>query len=80
MITLFHTKCHPTSSIRASCCHDVTNKLAFAISIRDTTIDYDLERFVNCVCYLVVCLPCFLSYLFHGDIILTKQEERDWLK
>ena len=79
MIQIFPTKCHPTSTIRASCCHDVTNKLAFSISIKDNAIDYDAEKFVNSVTYMIVCLPCFIFYLTHGLIIFTKKGEKKWM-
>ena len=79
MIEIIPTKCHPTSSIRASCCHDVTNKLALGIAIKDTTIDYNREMFVNCVCYMVVCFPCFLNYLKWGLVLFTKKQEEEWM-
>jgi hypothetical protein len=79
MIRILDTKCNPTSSIRATCCHDVTNKLAFAVSIKDTTVDYSAERFVNAVSYCVVCLNCLLGYLFRGDILFTKRSEQKWM-
>lgn len=73
-----NTECHPTSSITASCCHDVTNKLALHVAIKDNTIDYDLEKFVNCSSYLVVCWKCFLFYLVRGLILFTEKQERKW--
>ena len=80
MIEIIDTQCHPTSHIRASCCHDVTNKLAFAISIKDSTIDYDAEKFVNCVTTMVVCFKCFIMYLTDRSIIFTKKGMRKWME
>jgi len=80
MITILNTQCNSEGSIRASCHHDVTNKLALCISIKDITIDYSAERFVNCVCYMVVCFPCFLYYLLHGCVLLTKRSEQRYMK
>jgi hypothetical protein len=80
MIQVLDTKCPPNgSSIRASCCHDVTNKLALIITTKDTTIDYGRECFVNCVCYQVVCFPCFLNNLKWGLILFTKKAEKKWM-
>ena len=79
MIEVIDTRCHPTSSIRASCCHDVTNKLALGISIKDHTIDYDREKFVNYVTSMVVCFPCFLNYLGWGLVLFTRKQEYNWL-
>ena len=80
MITRLDTQCHPTSHIRASCGDDITNKLAFGISIKDRTIDYDAEKFVNCVTSMVVCFKCFVFYLTHGLIIFTKKGENKWMQ
>jgi hypothetical protein len=79
MITILDTKCHPPSGIRATCGHEVSNKLAFCVSTKDTTIDYDAEKFVNCVSYQVVCLKCFIGYLFRGEILLTESSEHKWM-
>jgi hypothetical protein len=78
-VEVLNTRCSNGSTIRASCCHDVTNKLALCITIKETTIDYDRECFVNCLCYTVVCFPCFLKYLGRGDILFTEKQEQDWL-
>jgi len=80
MITILNTRCHPTSTIRASCGDDVTNKLALAISIRDRCIDYDSEKFVNCVTNMIVCFKCFVFYLTHGMIIFTEKGEKRWMQ
>ena len=80
MIEIINTQCHSTSSIRASCFHDVTNKLAFGISIKDKTIDYNTEKFVNCSTSMVVCFKCFVFYLMNGLIIFTKKSESKWMK
>jgi hypothetical protein len=80
MIQIFNTKCHPTSIIRASCGDDVTNKLAFSISIKDSTIDYDAEKFVNCATDIVVCFRCFLAYLTDGSILFTEKARDKWMK
>jgi len=79
MIEIINTKCHKTSHIRASCGDDVTNKLAFSICIKDRAIDYDVEKFVNCVTYMVVCFKCFIIYLTDNSIIFTKSGEQKWL-
>jgi len=80
MIEIYDTKCHPTSTIRASCGDDVTNKLAFSISIRDVAIDYDAEKFVNSATYMIVCFKCFVFYLIHGLIIFTEKGEKRWMQ
>ena len=80
MIEILDTKCHPTSHIRASCGDDVTNKLAFSICIKDYTLDYDTEKFVNCVTSMVVCFRCFIMYLTDGSVIFTKKGEDKWMR
>jgi hypothetical protein len=80
MISILDTKCHPPSGIRATCGHEVSNKLAFCVSTKDTTIDYDADKYVNCVSYQAVCLKCFIDYLVRGEILLTKRAENKWLR
>ena len=80
MIEIINTQCHPTSHIRASCGDDITNKLAFGISIKDRTIDYGTEKFVNCVTSMVVCSKCFIYYLMYGLIIFTEKGEKRWMQ
>ena len=79
MIQIFPTKCHPTSHISASCGHDITNKLAFSICIKDITIDYGFEKFVNCTSDMVVCFKCFIHYLSSNLIIFTESGRNRWL-
>lgn len=79
MIRILDTKCHPTSSIRATCGHDVTNKLAFEIAVKDTAIDFDFDKIVNAVSYQVVCLKCFIDHLIRGEILLTNNAEHRWM-
>ena len=79
MIEIIDTKCHPTSSIRASCGDDITNKLAFSICIKDRSIDYGAEKFVNSITYMTVCFKCFIYYLVHGLVIFTEKSTDKWL-
>lgn len=76
---IIDTMCENGTTIRATCHHDITNKLAFSVTLKDTTVDYNAEKFVNCVSYSVVCFRCLIDYLLNRDILFTPKSVSRWL-
>jgi len=63
-----------------SCGHEIKDdEQEFVIRTKDMTIDYDAEKFVNCVRQSVVCLDCYKFYRRDNLILETEEDERKWM-
>lgn len=65
----------------ATCGHEIPDlRDDFRIILKDSTIDYDLDRIVNAVSQVVYCSEC-VKWARKENLILDTQEEIDeWLK
>ncbi len=66
-------------TVYASCGHEITNGAEQITALKAVVNDYDRDRLMHAIRYMVLCLKCLRLAEAAGEVLHGEREEQEWL-